>query len=397
MHQPSLPASSRSRSDPRDTRALYGGFLFVGVITVLLGPLIPELQAAWGINHAQTGSLFLMQYAASSVASLFSSLHLRRSLIAGWGLAALGLAGLSTGDWALARPAVTVLGFAMGLLIPSFNLMVARQNPNRRGAALATLNLTWGFGAVSSPLLFAAFAQRFGAFAVVAAIAAVAGAVCVLFAFGIHDAPAAPKATAAQIREDRGSAGTLILIATLFLLYVGAETSVSGWLVALSDEFSTSRSVVSLIIGSGFWGAVLFGRATSAVLLRHFKEHHVFWFSLALASTGTMTLLVADTQGGVAVGALLAGLGLAPLYPLIVAILAEATALRRARIAGAVMSFGGIGGALLPWLSGQVSQAAGNGGSLSRGFVVPVVALLLIAGLYAGYRRARRRGDSQAA
>ncbi|MFQ5526763.1 MAG: hypothetical protein ACE5GX_10940 [Thermoanaerobaculia bacterium] len=54
--RPPPPASGLAR----DQLFLFAAFLFVGMISVLLGPLIPELKSTWGIDHAQTGSLFLM-------------------------------------------------------------------------------------------------------------------------------------------------------------------------------------------------------------------------------------------------------------------------------------------------------------------------------------------------
>lgn len=390
MAAESPPDALRDPSDPRQTRVLYVGFLLVGVITVLLGPLIPELQATWGIDHAKTGSLFLLWYAASSVSSMISSFHLRHSLLAGWALASLGLAGLATGDWAIARPAVAVLGFSIGLLIPSFNLLVAELNPERRGAALSNLNLTWGVGAVSSPLLFAAFAARFGAFSVVATIAVASALACVLFAFRVPGSPGRSAPTPADATGSSGSLPLLFLIAGLVLLYVGSETSVAGWLVALSDERAAERSVISLIIGSGFWAAVLFGRAAAAVVLRRFKEHVVYWWSLAMALAGCATLLAADSQMLIGTGAVIAGLGLAPLYPLTVSVLAEATASHHRRLAGVVLACGGVGGAVLPWLAGRISQA-GAVSSLSRGFTVPTAALVVMGWLFLVYRLRKLR------
>lgn len=375
---------------------LLAGFLLVGVIAVLLGPLIPELESAWGIDHAQTGSLFLVQFAASSIGAIISSLNLRRSIVAGYALAAVALVGVVFGGWPLARPSMALLGFSLGLLIAGSNLMVARKNPDSRGRALSTLNFIWGIGAVSCPLLFAVLGKSVGAFGLLAIFAILSALSSIGLALMLTDAPG----EGCPVSDESGNPenlSMLILTACLIFLYVGIEMSVGGWLVTLSDQLSVERSVVSLIIGSGFWGALLTGRGLAAIILRRLAEPPVYGMSLAIALAGSLMLFLAESRVAVAAGGILAGLGLAALYPLTVSILARVTE-SRARVAGPVMAFGGFGGALLPWLTGRLSQAGDAAvASLSRGFLVPIVGLGIMAALYLTYQAARRRSHARAA
>lgn len=378
---------------------LLSAFLLTGVIAVLLGPLIPELEARWGIDHAQSGSLFLVQFSASSLGAIVSSLNLRRSLVAGYALTAVSLVVLVLGGWPLARLAMAISGFGLGLVITGSNLLVARKNPHRAGAAVATLNVIWGLGAVSGPLLFAAFSQWIGAFGLLRMLAVLALCASAALAATLTNPPGAGHAPkiphgAPKPTLDPESSGPwlLLLVGALFFFYVGIEISIGGWLVALSDQFSSERSVTSLIIGSGFWGAILVGRANSAILLRRLSETRVYSASLIVAGVGALTLFLAESQTAVAAGALLAGLGLAALFPLNVSILAATTSSNHSQVAGVLMAFGGFGGALLPWLTGQLSHGAGAGAaaatdSLSRGFLVPIVALAALALLFSLYRR----------
>ncbi len=382
----SRPITTSPPEPDRGTRFVYAGFLLVGMIAVLLGPLIPELQAVWGIDHAQTGTLFMMQFLASSIGGVLASLHLRRSIVSGYLCAALGLVCLIWGGWELARLSMAILGFALGLLITASNLLVAERNSANRGAALAALNLSWGIGAVICPLLFAAFTARLGAFGLVALFATLAAGTGVVMALTLRDTPDVGRSSSAPEPVRHAPAALLLLIAALLFLYVGVETSVGGWLVTLSDQLSVERAVVSLVIGSGFWGALLVGRTAAALLLRRIAEPTLYWLSLATAAAGTACLFLAESRAGIAAGALLAGLGLASLFPLTVSILAEATSSSRSRLAGSVMAFGGFGGAFLPWLTGRLARSGEAGDSLSHGFMVPLVGLALLSGLYLTYR-----------
>lgn len=357
--------------------ALYGGFLLTGTVAVLLGPLIPELEARWGVTHAEVASLFLAQFAASSVGAVLSSYRPRRSLIVGYALVAAGLLGLAGLPWPLTRLAMALVGLGLGLAIPATNLWVAHRNPRRRGAALAWLNMSWGVGAFLSPLLFAALLGRVPTAGLLAALAALAALVSITLAVsGPRQAAAAPepRSPAAAAGGDRPA---LVLLAAILFLYVGSENAVGGWLVAFSDELGGGRSAVSLWIGSGFWAALLAGRAAAPALLRRWSEPALYRASLAVAGAGMLLLALAGSRPAVAAGALLAGVGLAPLFPLTVSILAERTEADGSRRTGWLFAFGGLGGAALPWLSGQVADAAPG-----HAFAVPLAGLVLLAMLY---------------
>ncbi|NJL28202.1 MAG: hypothetical protein HC897_10065, partial [Thermoanaerobaculia bacterium] len=112
-----------------ETSVLYGGFLISGVVAVLLGPILPELEARWGIDHAQASSLFLAQFASTAVGSLLTGFNLRRSIFGGYALVACGLAGLALADWPWARLAVAAIGFGLGLALPASNLVVGLRHP----------------------------------------------------------------------------------------------------------------------------------------------------------------------------------------------------------------------------------------------------------------------------
>lgn len=389
--EPDTPSALRASNSER--RLLHACFLLTGVTAVLLGPLIPEFEATWNIDHAQSASLFLVQFAASSIGAVISSLNLRRSLVAGYALSAVSLLGLAYGGWPLARFFMAVSGFSLGLVISGANLIVARKNPENRGAALSTLNLIWGLGAVTSPLLFAMFAKSIGAFGLLELLALLAATASVAMALKLSNPAASPSGTDSETSVQRSTTPLLGLVAALLFFYVGVEISIGGWLVTLSDQFSDERTVISLIIGSGFWGALLTGRAIAAIVLKRLTEATVYAVSLSVAATGAVCLFLADSRSAVAVGAVLSGLGLAALYPLTVSILAAATASKRPHVAGLLMACGGLGGALLPWLTGRLSRVSGEASagaetaasSLSHGFLVPIAGLTALVVLFTVY------------
>jgi MFS transporter, FHS family, glucose/mannose:H+ symporter len=366
------------RSRGAAAAALHGAFLLSGVVTVVLGPLIPEASARWGRRPSEVGLLFFFQFVSSSAGAAISSRHPRRHIVAGYGSMAVGLVGLALGPFSLALGSAALMGLGLGLSIPATNVVVAAGHPDHRGAALSRLNLVWGLGAVLSPLLFAVLPARAPAEAVLLPLAALAALAALSLAWTLSGDPAP--------REDaRGAAGRSIgsllgLAAAQLFLAVGTEAAMGGWLVAAVVE---QGRVPSLLVGGAFWAAFLLGRAVAPALLARVTEGALHATALVLAGTGVATLIVAESRLLLGLGSVLAGLGLSPVFPLVMSSLTVLVEASRSRLAGAVFAAGGLGGASLPWLLGRLGEAVG---SLRLGFVVPLAAIVLMA-LLLGWQR----------
>src|SRR6185312_13834362 len=133
-------------------------FAVLGIVTTLLGPILPFLGLRWSISSAQAGTLFSWQFISSTLGTLLSGMVLsRRSfrvpVVAGVGLCLLGVAVLLRADWTTGRMAVAVYGLGLGIALPAINLAVAQANPSRRAASVSLLNFAWGIGAIGGPVL----------------------------------------------------------------------------------------------------------------------------------------------------------------------------------------------------------------------------------------------------
>src|SRR6202046_5735724 len=71
------------------TLAAYISFFPIGIVTVLLGPMLPTLSARWSLNYSQAGALFTAQYLASTSAVALSGV-----LVSRWGFRFAMKAGL---------------------------------------------------------------------------------------------------------------------------------------------------------------------------------------------------------------------------------------------------------------------------------------------------------------
>ncbi|MEO7274597.1 MAG: MFS transporter, partial [Vicinamibacterales bacterium] len=142
----------------RSTAAFVAAFVLTGMVTTVLGPILPELLIAWHLTDAAGGALFSAQFTGSVTAGLISGLIVARlgdarTLAIGYALMTVGLLGLAGGSYAWGVTGACLVGLGMGCVIPPTNLLIARARPERAAAALGGLNFAWGLGASAWPLI----------------------------------------------------------------------------------------------------------------------------------------------------------------------------------------------------------------------------------------------------
>src|SRR5262245_2907588 len=102
----SVSLKSHPRSLVKQTSIVtHAGFVLSGVVTVLLGALLPVLKQTWALDDAQVGWLFVAQSAGYLIAAAVSNSFIKRRgvlrvLAAGYGLMAIGVASLIAGKLA---------------------------------------------------------------------------------------------------------------------------------------------------------------------------------------------------------------------------------------------------------------------------------------------------------
>src|SRR2546423_14899687 len=107
----------------------YVGFALTGIVTTMLGPLLPALKVRWELSDAQAGYLFAAQFAASVVSTMLLTaiigrLGFLRTLALSYVLMAAGVAGVGANSWGLGLLAGGAHGFARWLAVPAANLVI---------------------------------------------------------------------------------------------------------------------------------------------------------------------------------------------------------------------------------------------------------------------------------
>jgi fucose permease len=362
----------------------YALFVPVGLITVMLGPLLPILSEHWSLNDTQGGNLVTAQFLGSLLGTVFSGplvsrLAFRRTMVLGVVLMALGVATLVSRDYVWAAVSVFCYGAGIGITVPTTNLLVARTAGPERAASLNLLNFFWSAGAVICPFLLA-FTLAHGG--VAAFLFLLFGAFAVLtLAFLLVPIPR----TDAELDPTTSRAAghlriaLMVLFAALFFLYVGTESALGSWLATYAKRSGSQDSSGWMTVPAYFYGALLLGRLAAAWTLKRISALTQARLASLLATGGVAALLYSRTTPGIASTAAIVGLGLSTLYPIAIGLASVGLGTAAERIMGTLFAFSTLGGACVPWLVGFSSTHYGD---LRTALLIPLAGCIAIAVLY---------------
>ncbi len=392
-------------------------FLPTGILTTLLGPMLPILIARWALNDTQAGNLFLVQFLASLVGVQLSGVLLARwgfrpAFLLGLLLMACGVATLYMGSLGLGLAAVAAYGLGLGLMIPTNNLLIAEigssssaglssgdsssdsssdssrdtSTASSSASAVSLLNFFWGVGAVLCSVMVAwTAAHRLLPFFL--------GAVALLLvlltlAMRRLPFPAAAKSSSAKSSEAKSSESSassswrelakspaIWLFAAVFFLYPGAETAVGGWIGSYASRLGSRGAAMASMMPAFFWSALTVGRAFATAFLHHLSERRVLRAGCAAGAAGIALMLWAPALAGVIAGALITGLSFSTLYPITVARFSERFGVAARSIGALMFSLAAVGPAVIPWMVGVISHATG---SLRAGLLLPLGATVIL-------------------
>jgi FHS family glucose/mannose:H+ symporter-like MFS transporter len=383
-HTAASPSQAAAPLDARTEWAfLHSGFVLIGITMTMLGPVLPYFTQRWNLTDGQAGLFFSTQYFGSFLGTLVTSWLLPRlgfpKLIStGYLCFALGLACLGLGPWFFSTVFVGIYGLGYGLANPSINLRATHLPSSNVAAAVSLLNFSWGIGAVSSPFLVAFFLGHLSLRALVLSLT-----VCFLALAVVHFMQKTESSTSREIRPKRSFAvwrATLqpapwISLALLFLLYVGIEISVGGW-VALDEKRMVGITTAKMAAAPAFfYGFLLLGRFLVPFALKRFSQLALCVGGLVLTTLGVALVAFAQTPSVLHAGALLAGFGCAPQYPIYITWLAAIFEGDATWLAALFFGSAGIGSSLVPWLVGVVASQTH---SLRFGFMLPLGSALLM-------------------
>ncbi|MDL2324575.1 MFS transporter [Ruminococcaceae bacterium OttesenSCG-928-A16] len=359
---------------------MYFAFFTNGMMTVILGALLPALQADYGLNYAQSGLLLSANQAGNILAVLLAGAlpyllgRKKTTLIMVSGVAIGMLCITLTGNVVVLLLAFIVTGLSRGTVSNIANVTIATVSGNKI-SALNILHAVFAVGALLGPVIMYVCQQGLAlswksASLVVAALGL---AMWVLMAFSKLDNTPMKRGAKGETKFLKMPAFWLNTAVLFF--YICAETSIIGWFVSYVQDAGILPANVAQFTSTIVWLMILVGRLVCGTLLSNFNKPILLLF-LGLAFTGFFAgMLVSGTNvmsiiclGGI-------GFSMAGIYPTTMASMPGTSS---AVTIGLSIGVASIGGIIMPSIVGSVADSIGLAGGISTVMVALGFMLLLM-------------------
>lgn len=347
----------------------YAGMFLFGLILLLMGSLLPSLPH---LSNAQAGALGAIPLAGILVSTvvtgpLLDHLGPRPVLAAGFLLAAGGMGALPrmAGFHGLAAAAL-VYGLGGGVLNTATNAVVSILAAGGRAAALNRLGACFSLGAVSAPLLMLALLSLTAHPALWAlnllALLTLLLAVSVLV---LHFPAASPSIAPFRVSLAALRYPMVWMMGLLLLFESGNENTLFVWAGRLAQltAGAGARQAEALLIGLS--AALGLGRLLASLKLDSRHSRLLLLASAALIAAGAglagISPALPHPLGWLTGALLLLGLGMATVFPTVLALAGGLFPQHTGTIFSALMTLGLIGGATAPRLAASLAHSGAAG------------------------------------
>jgi fucose permease len=352
-----------------------------GMIAAMLGTILPDLSARFRLTPQQNGTIASMQalgliVASVSVGPLIDNEGKKIGLVLGLALITVALFLLPrSGGYSHLIFYLFLLGLGGGIIVTGANALAGDVNESSRAITLNFLNIFFGLGGLLTPFLAANLLRR-NPFRLCYLVAA-----CAAITLAIHIATPMPGPTggASFVFSDLIPVlgkPTLFLFALMLFLYVACEVGVWNWLVQHLIAQGVAESRALNILSLGFALGLLIGRVIVSQVLRTVSPENVTLGAAALMAITTFWMLRTTKYAGIAV--FFAGMAMAPVFPTVLAMVADRFHTMTATAQGVAISCGWIGLAVSSRVIGSI--AGGDPKRLKTALlVIPAASVLIVA------------------
>ncbi|KAI0478091.1 MFS general substrate transporter [Xylaria cf. heliscus] len=153
----------------------------------------------------------------------------------------------------------------------------------------------------------------------------------------------------------------VLLGATFIFAYQGAEVSISGWVISFLIATRNGDPTSVGNVTSGFWGGITLGRFALSPIGARIGEKRFVYLLTAGAAVFQLLVWFVPNIIGEAVSLAVVGLLLGPIYPCAATVFTRNLS-RQEQVSGlgVISAFGSSGGAVAPFTTGLLAQAAGT-------------------------------------
>jgi MFS transporter, FHS family, glucose/mannose:H+ symporter len=365
------------------TGAAFYVLFLLGFMDNLKGPTVPAVLKEFNFNYSQGGTILFCTYIGFLIATLLTGVlgdvaGKNAVLFAAGSCLVVGTLGFTTlrSFWALAG-SMLVIGLGLGALDLGGNSITVELHPKDKGRYLNLISVAHGLSSIISPLIAGYFISQAMGWRMGYWIGLILALILLLFSFLGHYPV---QKSNSKNGMDFKQVGRQILMPSmrwlyiLLMAYVGTEIATVAWLVTYLQEVRGQSVTLSSTFLSLFFVGLMVGRFIGSFVV----DRIGYVVSLMIASIGSTICLSMGIFGppSFVFFLSLSGLFYSIIFPVTTAMASDLHSENVGTVIGLLFAFAGLGGAVVPWLVGFLSDAAGL--QVGFGFNVVVWGLILI-------------------
>jgi len=347
----------------------YIAFISLGLPDGLLGVAWPGIRRHFSLPLDALGILLIFSTSGYTLSSFFSGTLVKKLGIGG--LLSVSCAATATAlftysvtpVWFLFAGAATLGGLGAGAIDAGINTYVAQNHSERM---MQWLHASFGIGITAGPFIMTLGLTLFHRWQWgYAAVAAAQIVLAVTFLLTRNQWKSIRVQEESQTLDEATMGETLKKLASwmsmsLFFIYTGVEIGLGLWAYTLLTESrGISPEIAGFITGS-YWGMFTIGRILAGVYSQRFKVTTLIYFSLTLALSGTLFVLLDINDFLTIAGICLTGFAVAPVFPGLVSDTENRVGRKfQGHTIGMQIAAAGVGGAVVPSLAGVLARIFG--------------------------------------
>lgn len=373
--------SSATRAATSVLLLAYVAFVSLGLPDTVLGVAWPSLRATFDLPQAAMGAALTANVAGYFVSGLLAgrasaAVGVGGLLALSTGLVAAGLTGFALApSWPLFVGCAVVVGLGSGAVDAALNTYAAAHFAPRH---MNWLHACYSAGATLGPAAMTGALAAAGHRAGYAGLSVALGAMALAFLATRRSwgSRGAAGGWAAGSAGDAARRPRVWLQVAIFFVYTGLEASAGQWAFTVLREARGFSLEAAGAWTAAYWGSIAGGRVAVGFVVGRLAPDRLVHAGTVGALAGAAIYALVPGPGG-AVGLVLLGLSLAPIFPMLMSRtpdrLGPAVA---AHAVGFQVAAATLGTAALPSVHGALADALGAG-------AIPA-ALVSVAGILAG-------------
>ncbi|MBN1540924.1 MFS transporter [candidate division KSB1 bacterium] len=366
--------------------------LIFGIVMTFLGAILAPLIDHYRLSDSQAGFIVSLLSVGMLCGSLFFGPIVDRQgykpmLLLSVALIFLSLLAVSWIDavWVLGL-AIFSIGLGGGVLNGGSNALVADISLEGKSSNLSFLGIFFGLGAFGVPFLRGVLPADLSYRIPLTFLATLTLLPLIFFVFISFPQPKQEQGFPLRQGISLLKSSTLIVLGMVLFFESGIEFTLNNWAPRfLIDVLNLPENKATLYFSINLLG-IMFSRLFLGYYLKGRDAAKTLLIFFVISLCGTVLLLLSTQAALTVVGLFVLGIGIASVYPIILAFIGEHFPSFSGTAIGMAMVMALCGGALFPYLTGLISAHS----NLKTSFLLIPVAIVLqiiLFGLYRGHQK----------